>query len=590
MATKKRSKIQELVIDKEIKNAVRDAKPRDPKHDTKTSSERHGCDFAELQKENLTALIGAKDAIGMLGEGRKIDRPIYVWRRDGELVIVDGIKTYELAKEYDLSVEVKELAFANIEDAKTWRWYVNVAANRQLPEDARVWGFLQEFDWMIQQWSDEGSKNQGKKRLSSNSEKVNWRERAAELCQTTKSRIDAVYELRRAAEKVALLSDDDRKNLSDEEQAKIKIIEDGVNAVLSGSRTASSVNSDIKGGTSRGSKSTKGDINRRTTEIPDGVLTSYDPSADSQLIVADSLELIKELPEGAFKYMVGSPPYYGANVDYGIKIPWLESWEKYSEAIETYIREAYRIMPEGGGIVLNVDNTRDRKTNRWYYHNELIRGICLDLGMYDAGEICWSKQNVTGKKHAKGSNNRSITRPNHEYVLAFFKGRPYVDFPSYVYGEANHLTLSTWIENTDVEEINVEHWAMFSNFWEIAPANHPDHPAVFPAKLAYRMLTRFTGADDFICDPWTGIGTTLAQCIATGRKYLGIEKGKGYAEKAVKTLAKARKAATQLSIDRLRRIEDYLTSKFVTEDISDGEDTSSVSSSHSTPVESEAIA
>ena len=98
-----------------------------------------------------------------------------------------------------------------------------------------------------------------------NLEKVNWRERAAKLCQTTRSRIDSVNELRNSAKKKLELSDEERD--APEEQARIKMIEDGVATVLDGSRAASSVNSDIKGGASRMAKTTKGEINRTTKKV-----------------------------------------------------------------------------------------------------------------------------------------------------------------------------------------------------------------------------------------------------------------------------------------------------------------------------------
>ena len=158
-----------LTIDKEIRGVVIEPLPRDPKHDAKTGSERYGCDFANLQLENLSALINGEDNLGGLKSKQSgVPRPIYVWKNGNKRIIVDGIKTYLEAKKSGKSFEVKELEFADINEAKAWRWYVNVAANRQLPEDARVWAFLEEFDWLVQKWKKEGRKNQGKKQLSLN--------------------------------------------------------------------------------------------------------------------------------------------------------------------------------------------------------------------------------------------------------------------------------------------------------------------------------------------------------------------------------------------------------------------------------------
>lgn len=572
MALITKVEVRKLVVDKDIRDAVGEQVAREDRHSAKIGGNREGCDFASLQRSSLDALTQGNDADGMgaLTSKRDIERPIYVWRRGEQLWVVDGFKTIERAKELGREyVDVQELEFADVNEAKAWRWYFNVAAARHLPEDARVLYFLEKHDWLIKKWRDEGKINQGKKRLSSESEKVNWRERVARLCQTTLARVNDVFILRQTLETLRKKQD----HATDEELrdlvAEIKGIEDDVLLVRSGTRTASGVNSDRKGNATRASAQTKGTVNQGSTQPPSEALTAYDPSRRSQLIVADSLDMLKTLPQGAFKYLVGSPPYYGANINYGVDIPWVKSWDKYCEAIKAYLGEAHRIIPQGGGIILNVDNTRDRETQQWYYHTDLIRRICSELGMYDAGEICWAKQNVAGKKHAKGSPHKAVLRPNHEYVLAFFKGEPYVDFPTYVFGEQNHLTLSTWIEGTDVEEINGAHWATFTNFWEISPANDADHPAVYPSTLAYRMLTRFTGGGDIVCDPWAGTGTTLVQCILTGRRYIGIELGNGYAGIALKNIGKAEKKATAAALAGLAKIEAYLKSKFVTDAMAD---------------------
>lgn len=563
-----------LDIDPAIRDVTDGAIPRHPNHEARVGEKRKWADFAALQQQNIDDLITGQSE---LGRPRGIERPIYVWRHGEQLTIVDGIKTYLAAQKHKCDIEVWELKFDNMEQARLWRWYVNVGAATQFPEDVRVWRFLEQFPEVVEAWRAQGRRNQGTKKLASESERINWRELAAQRCLTTVHHVNAVYDLRREAEWAA---SQNVEELDGRDKELIKLIEDGVRSVLSGSRPASSVNSDIKGGATRTSQITKGKVNEDNHQkpTPEGALNEYDPTFRSQIIVADSLALIQKLPEGAFKYMMGSPPYYGADVNYGFDIPWLRSWPEYSETIRTYIREAHRIIPVGGGIILNVDDTRDRQTHQWNYHTQLIRDACLELGMYDAGLICWSKQNIAGKKHAKGSRKKACLRPNHEYVLAFFKGRPVVDFPTYVYGEHNFLTLSTWLEDSEVEEINEEHWAAFSNFWEIAPSNDPAHPATYPNKLVRRMLMRFTGAGDTILDPWLGIGTTAIQCIMMGRNFIGIEAGKGYAAIALENIAKAEKAVTELTLERQRRLDGYLKSKFVmgdsppTDDESNDED------------------
>jgi len=530
------------------------------KHDAKKDRVREGCDFLKMQLANMREQI----------KEHGVQRPIHVWRKGKQRIIVDGIKTYQIAKDLGKPFEVEELKFADEQVAKLWRFNVNVSTNRNLAEDVRVWNFLDQFNWLIAEWQRQGRKNQAKRQLSKNDAAINWRIKAAQACQTSRSRIDVVWALRREDQWAAEFDRAKLDKMSEKQRAiidgRIKQVEDGVNAVLSGSRTASSVISDIKGGAARSAKSgkegDKGRGNRSNIELHD----SFDGRRSNQLIVGNSFEILPTIGEGLIDHFIFSPPYFKADVSYGVEAPWLKTWNAYCQAMREILTEIHRILPKGGTIIANIDDTSDKKTGRWYKHTRLIEDICLDLGMIDLGTVIWHKQNVSGKKHAKGSNRKQVIRPNHEYVVAFAKGQPHIDIPSHVYGEANHLTLSTWLEDSDVEELNEEHWEAFTNFWTISPSFSPNHPCVFPPKLAYRCLTRYTGLGDVVCDPFSGIGTTATQCVMTGRRYVGIEYGRGYAENAAQNVSKAQKATDDLTLERVQRCESYLKGKFLERD------------------------
>ena len=71
--------------------------------------------------------------------------------------------------------------------------------------------------------------------------------------------------------------------------------------------------------------------------------------------------------------------------------------------------------------------------------------------------------------------------------------------------------------------------------WSIAPERNMkkyDHPAMFPEALVERLLKLFSYRDDFILDPFNGVGTTAVVARKTNRRYLGIDISEEYCKKA----------------------------------------------------------
>ena len=58
------------------------------------------------------------------------------------------------------------------------------------------------------------------------------------------------------------------------------------------------------------------------------------------------------------------------------------------------------------------------------------------------------------------------------------------------------------------------------------------HPAMFPEKLAERVLKLFSFKNDIVLDPFNGAGTTTVVAKKTGRHYLGIDISQDYCKTA----------------------------------------------------------
>ena len=58
------------------------------------------------------------------------------------------------------------------------------------------------------------------------------------------------------------------------------------------------------------------------------------------------------------------------------------------------------------------------------------------------------------------------------------------------------------------------------------------HPAMFPEKLAERVIKLFSYKNDIVLDPFNGAGTTTLVAYKNNRRFLGIEIDKRYTKTA----------------------------------------------------------
>lgn len=77
------------------------------------------------------------------------------------------------------------------------------------------------------------------------------------------------------------------------------------------------------------------------------------------------------------------------------------------------------------------------------------------------------------------------------------------------------------------------------DIWEIPRGNKvvKEHGAVFPEKLAERVVTNFSNIGDVVYDPFLGTGTTAKVALVNGRRYIGSDISTHYCNVAKKRIA-----------------------------------------------------
>ena len=94
---------------------------------------------------------------------------------------------------------------------------------------------------------------------------------------------------------------------------------------------------------------------------------------------------------------------------------------------------------------------------------------------------------------------------------------------------------------SDIWEIISQEWE--DGMWENIPnvkQNHCEktkHPCQFPVELVERCVLALTNEDDWVLDPYSGVGSTIVAAINNNRKGAGSEMNQAYFDIAEKRIA-----------------------------------------------------
>jgi len=241
---------------------------------------------------------------------------------------------------------------------------------------------------------------------------------------------------------------------------------------------------------------------------------------ENKIICADSLEVMKKMPDNCIDLIFTSPPY-NFGLDYTSSED-AHGWDRYFEQLFKIFDEGIRVLKYGGRFIVNVQPL----FSDYVPSHHIISKHFLDKGMLWKGEILWEKNNYNCKYTAWGSwksPSSPYLKYTWEFVEVFAKGT---------------LKKNGKKENADITDEEFKKWVVAK--WSIAPERKMKsygHPAMFPEELARRVIKLFSFKDDIVLDPFNGVGTTTFVARQLGRKYIGIDISKEYCDKAEKRMS-----------------------------------------------------
>ena len=230
---------------------------------------------------------------------------------------------------------------------------------------------------------------------------------------------------------------------------------------------------------------------------------------------ADSLDIIKKIPDNCIDIVLTSPPYnFGINYENTNDV---NIWEDYFNKLFNIFKECIRVLKDSGRIIINVQPM----FSDYIPTHHLISNFFLKEGLIWKGEIIWEKNNYNCKYCTWGSwksPSSPYLKYSWEFVEIFCK---------------NSLKKEGNKNNIDIDSEEFKKWVYGK--WSIVPERNMKkykHDAMFPEELVKRLLKLFSYKNDIVLDPFNGAGTTTKVARQLNRKFIGIDISEEYCKTA----------------------------------------------------------
>lgn len=256
----------------------------------------------------------------------------------------------------------------------------------------------------------------------------------------------------------------------------------------------------------------------------------FKSGADIVVYQGDVKDLLAQIPDETVQLVITSPPYnLGKDYESRVEI------EKYLGQQAEIIAGLYRVLKNDGSLCWQVGNFVD--DGEVFPLDILYYGIFKKLGMRLRNRIIW--------RFGHGLHASKRFSGRYETILWFTKSDKYVfnldsvRIPSKYPGKRHfkgekkgQLSGNPLGKNpSDVWEVVLKDWEQ--EIWDIpnVKANHPEkteHPCQYPIELVERCVLALTNENDWVFDPFSGVGSALLAAIKNNRKAIGSDKEPDY--------------------------------------------------------------
>ena len=253
------------------------------------------------------------------------------------------------------------------------------------------------------------------------------------------------------------------------------------------------------------------------------------PLVENHIVVGDSVDLLKYLPEECVDLVHTSPPY---NIDkqYRSERTDLSPQGAYSEFLERAINEIKRVVKPNGSTFWQTGYTQVQNgipgdilpidvLTYQYFHTDPYPNILWD-------RIIW--------RYFGGMAFKRKLTNKHETILWYVRPDGRTAEPSFdvdkIRGKSKELDKRNnfWGRNP-------------GNVWEVdrvafGAVEQSSHIAVFPEEISEKLVRACSHPGNLLLDPFSGSGTLPKVARSLGRRWLAIEISEDYAIESARRL------------------------------------------------------
>lgn len=262
----------------------------------------------------------------------------------------------------------------------------------------------------------------------------------------------------------------------------------------------------------------------------------FNPKSTCILYQGDCLDLLKSVPNGFAKLVVTSPPYnLGKPYETRLDI------EDYLDQQKKIIQESVRILNDEGSICWQVGNYVGSKGI--IPLDIVLYPIFASLGLQLRNRIVWH--------FAHGLHATKRFSGRYEVILWFTKSESYT-FNLDAVRVPQKYPNKKYFKGPKRGELSGNPLGKNpGDIWNIpnVKANHVEktlHPCQFPVELIERLVLSMTNEDDWVFDPFMGVGSTAIAALIHGRKAIGSEIMPEYVDIARERIEKAEKGELRI--------------------------------------------
>ena len=264
------------------------------------------------------------------------------------------------------------------------------------------------------------------------------------------------------------------------------------------------------------------------------VTDTFAPDSNAVLHNGETLAFLRGLPDGVATLAISSPPY---NIGKEYEVP--DELDNYLEGLVPILTELVRVTSERGSICWQVGNYV--QSGEVFPLDIYFYPIFKNLGLKLRNRVVWHFG------HGLHASRRFSGR--YETLLWFTKGKDYkfnldsVRVPSKYPGKRNYNGPHKGeLSGNPLGKNPSDFWEALADEWEGATwditnvkFNHPEktiHPCQFPVELVERCVLALSDPDDWVLDPFAGVGSSAVAALKRGRRAICIDKEARYIEAA----------------------------------------------------------